>query len=67
LEARQSGVQTTIMSTLKDDLLRAMEPALAGEWDAAHNLVQQHEDAAKIAWTHAMPHNLEGDLTNSRD
>ena len=55
------------MSTLNDDLLRAMEPALAGEWDAAHNLVLQHKDAATIARTHAMPHKLEGDLTNSRD
>ncbi len=54
------------MSDLNDDLLRAVELALAGEWDAAHQLVQQHEDDATAAWIHAVLHKMEGDLGNSR-
>ena len=37
------------MSTLNDDPLHAVELALAGKWDAAHNLVQQYEDDATAA------------------
>ena len=53
------------MSAPKDDLLKAIELALAGEWDAAHNLVQQYEDDATAAWIHAVLHKIEGDLANS--
>lgn len=54
------------MSAPKDDLLRAVELALAGEWDAAHQLIQQYEDDAAAAWIHAMLHKIEGDPSNSR-
>ena len=54
------------MSASKADLLRAVELALAGEWDAAHNLVQQYEEDASAAWIHAVLHKLEGDLGNAR-
>jgi hypothetical protein len=54
------------MSALNDDLLKAVELALAGEWDAAHNLVQQYEDDATAAWIHAVLHKVEGDLGNAR-
>ncbi len=54
------------MSPLSDDLLRTVELALAGEWDAAHERVQQYEDDATAAWIHAVLHKLEGDLANSR-
>jgi hypothetical protein len=54
------------MGALNDNLLRAVELALAGKWDAAHNLVQQYEDDATAAWIHAVLHKLEGDLANSR-
>ena len=54
------------MSTLNDDLLRAVELALAGEWDAAHQVVQQYEDDATAAWIHAVLHKMEGDLGNAR-
>ena len=54
------------MSNLNDDLLRAVELALAGEWDAAHKLVQQYEDDANAAWIHAVLHKIEGDLGNAR-
>jgi hypothetical protein len=54
------------MSALNDDLLKAVELALAGQWEAAHELVQQYEDDATAAWIHAVLHKLEGDLGNAR-
>lgn len=53
------------MSAPNDDLLQAIELALAGEWDAAHQLVQQHEDDT-AAWIHAVLHKIEGDLGNAQ-
>jgi hypothetical protein len=53
------------MGALNDDLLEAVELALAGDWDAAHELVQQYEDGI-AAWIHAVLHKIEGDLANSR-
>jgi hypothetical protein len=55
-----------VMGALNDDLLKSVELALAGEWDAAHELVQQYEDDATAAWIHAVLHKIEGDLGNSR-
>ncbi len=54
------------MSAEKDELLQAVELTLAGEWDAAHELVQPYEDDATAAWIHAVLHKLEGDLGNAR-
>ena len=54
------------MSAPKDDLLTAIELALADKWDAAHNLVQQYEDDSIAAWIHAVLHKIEGDLGNAR-
>jgi hypothetical protein len=54
------------MAAVNDDLLKAVELALAEDWDAAHNLVQQYEDDATAAWIHAVLHKIEGDLGNSR-
>jgi hypothetical protein len=66
LPARLFTGKTTGMSAPKDDLLRAVELALAGEWDAAHQLVQAYEADATAAWIHAVLHKLEGDLGNAR-
>ena len=54
------------MSALKRDLLRAVELALAGQWDAAHNVVQQYESDATASWIHAVLHKQEGDAGNAR-
>lgn len=54
------------MSAPKNELLRAIDLALAGEWDAAHNLVQQYETDATASWIHAVLHKQEGDLGNAR-
>jgi hypothetical protein len=54
------------MSASKNELLQAIELALADKWDAAHNLVQQYEGNANAAWIHAVLHKIEGDLGNAR-
>ena len=54
------------MSAANHELLRAIDLALAGEWDAAHQIVQQHKDDATAAWIHAVLHKIEGDLGNAR-
>ncbi|HXB59804.1 MAG TPA: hypothetical protein VNU95_09575 [Candidatus Acidoferrales bacterium] len=53
------------MAELNDELLRAVELALAGDWNAAHELVQQYEDGM-AAWIHAVLHKIEGDPGNAR-
>jgi hypothetical protein len=54
------------MTDLNTDLLRAIELAFAGDWDAAHQLVQQYESDVTADWIHAVLHKMEGDLSNSR-
>ena len=51
---------------MNTEYVRAIELALAGDWDAAHNIVQQYEADATAAWIHAVLHKIEGDLGNSR-
>ncbi len=65
MRLRQFGSKTTAMSATNEDLLRAVELALAGEWDAAHQLVQQYEDGTAV-WIYAVLHKMEGDLSNAR-
>jgi hypothetical protein len=66
LQLRWFSRKTTDMSTLNDDLLRAVELALGGKWDAAHELVQQYEDDTTAAWIHAVLHKIEGNSGNTR-
>ena len=49
----------------KARLLEAVDRALAGDWQAAHAIVQKHEDDAVAAWIHAVVHRMEGDLDNA--
>jgi hypothetical protein len=44
--------------------LAALWWAAKGNWDAAHKIVQD-EDDANSAWVHAYLHRLEGDLGNA--
>jgi len=53
------------MADLNDNLIRAVDLALAGDWGVAHQLVQQYESDATAAWIHAVLHKMEGDLSNS--
>ena len=50
----------------KSRLVEAVERALAGDWPAAHVIVQEHEEDALAAWIHAVVHRMEGDLENAR-
>ncbi len=65
LPLHRFGGKTPAMSKMNEDLLQAVELALAGDWDAAHQLVQQYEDGT-AAWIHAVLHKIEGDPANSR-
>jgi len=49
-----------------DDCLTAIDLALAGNWQAAHEIVQADEHDATAAWIHAALHRLEGDDGNAR-
>ena len=51
---------------LREDLIAAVDAALAGRWEDAHALVQRHEDDATSCWIHACLHKIEPDEANSR-
>jgi hypothetical protein len=50
---------------MQKNLLQAIDLALSGEWNAAHQIVQQYE-APTASWIHAVLHKIEGDQDNSR-
>src|SRR5258705_13699286 len=47
------------------ELRRAVEVALAGDWQAAHLIAQKYEDDDVAGWIHAVVHRMEGDLANA--
>jgi hypothetical protein len=51
---------------IRVELIEAVDLAIAGKWDAAHAIVQKHEDDADACWIHACLHKIEGDASNSR-
>ena len=46
-------------------VLEALWLAGAGDWDKAHNIVQDLEDK-NAAWVHAYLHRVEGDIGNAK-
>jgi hypothetical protein len=48
------------------ELLQGVDLALAGDWQAAHRIAQEHEDDPIANWIHAVVHRMEGDLGNAR-
>ena len=48
-----------------NSLARALDHLAAGEWHAAHAIVQE-EKGPLAAWLHGIVHILEGDLDNAR-
>ena len=50
---------------MSKDLVRAIDLAAAGQWNAAHEIVQQDEGNPTAAWIHAVLHKIEGDQGNS--
>ena len=53
-------------SPLTPMLLDAVERALGGNWQAAHVIVQEHEEDPIANWIHAVVHRMEGDIANAR-
>ena len=51
---------------IRDELIQAVEAALAADWAGAHAIVQKHEDDATACWLHACLHKIEPDESNSR-
>jgi hypothetical protein len=50
----------------REALIRAIDLALAGDWDGAHGIAQADELDAAACWIHAVLHKIEGDNWNSR-
>jgi len=47
------------------DCLEAIEFALEGKWNSAHEIVQE-KMSSNAQWIHAVLHKIEGDENNSR-
>jgi len=52
-------------ANVNKELLKAIDLALKGEWNKAHQIVQQYEDIT-ASWIHAVLHKIEGDQDNRR-
>lgn len=50
----------------RPELIRAVELAIAGDWEGAHAIAQTDEDDATSCWIHAVLHKIEGDAGNAR-
>ena len=50
----------------KADLQSALALLRAGDWEAAHKIVQQDEDSPLSCWAHGIVHVIEGDVSNAR-
>lgn len=50
----------------RQELIRAVDHAISGDWHGAHKIAQEHEDDTIACWIHAVLHKIEGDETNSR-
>ena len=48
------------------ELERALARLRAGDWEAAHKIVQQDEDSPLSCWAHGIVHLMEGDVSNAR-
>ncbi|MCB1527525.1 MAG: hypothetical protein KDJ45_07480 [Hyphomicrobiaceae bacterium] len=48
------------------ELMQALDAALAGNWDEAHDIVQRLDKDPVANWIHAVLHKIEGDAGNAR-
>lgn len=51
---------------MKLDLRKAVSLLEKGDWQAAHEIVQQDEESPLACWAHGIVHLMEGDLPNAR-
>jgi hypothetical protein len=49
-----------------DDLIKAIDLALGGNWEAAHMTIQQLDADPVSCLIHAVLHKIEGDVGNSK-
>ena len=49
-----------------EELIRAVDLALSGDWKGAHEIAQRHEGEPEADWLHAVLHKIEGDIGNAR-
>jgi hypothetical protein len=56
----------TFEMTLREQLTRAVDLAIAGDWEGAHKIAQQDEADPTSCWIHAVLHKIEGDAGNAR-
>ena len=61
-----SPAKTSFVDKVANQLIEAIKLAQTGQWEAAHELAQQHEGNALADWIHAVLHKIEGDAGNSR-
>jgi hypothetical protein len=52
-------------TSMNTDLIHAIDLTLDNQWEAAHNIVQQHDSDQTASWIHAVLHKIEGDRGNS--
>jgi hypothetical protein len=48
------------------DLRQAVRLLAAGDWQGAHEIVQEDEESRLACWAHGIAHIMEGDLPNAR-
>ena len=53
------------MSDASDALARALDLLAAGDWQRAHEIVQEQKSVLG-SWLHGIVHTLEGDLDNAQ-
>ena len=54
------------MALSRAQLSKAVAHMEAGDWHAAHEIVQRDEDSPLACWAHGIVHIMEGDLPNAR-
>jgi hypothetical protein len=54
------------VSSLEQQLREAVALAMAGDWQGAHEIVQELDEDPIANWIHAAVHRMEGDLDNAR-
>ncbi len=62
----EAGKALRYRPRMKINLQDAIDAALAGDWQRAHETVQQDRDGPLACWIHAVLHKIEGDAGNSR-
>ena len=65
IDAFRSSVSGEAPSADVGPALQALWWVLRGDWDKAHQCVQQHEGDADCDWVHAHLHRQEGDMRNA--